>query len=395
MFIQEDDLKLKDWQFSQRKYLPWDTKLRLSEIRIREWHENWGGQVYLSYSGGLDSTVLLHMIRSHIGDRIPAVFCNTGLEFPEIVHFARKAGKEGEFIEIHPRDRSGRRITYKQVIQQYGYPLIGKETAEKIYKLRKGNLSERYRHYLLYGDERGKLGKLADKWQYLVDAPFDISSKCCEAMKKRPFHWFVKETGRVPYIATTQDEGFRRAHQYAHTGCNVYDGKTIKSQPLGFWTKQDILRYVVENNLEICSVYGDILQKGDGTYYLTGEQRTGCMYCAMGAHLEQEPNRFQRMAKTHPECYDFCMRNTKIVRRSDGRLVSLSGTGTVWNWEIERDIARKIQKCGVQDFYREYQVKSGLGMAQILEYAGIAHTTWEAQGQMSLGDYMQTLSETA
>lgn len=103
MFIQEDDLKLNDWQFAQRKYLPYETKLRLSRKRIEEWHENWAGNVYLSYSGGLDSTVLLHMIRATIGDNVPAVFSNTGLEFPEIVRFARKA--KGEFVEIYPRDK--------------------------------------------------------------------------------------------------------------------------------------------------------------------------------------------------------------------------------------------------------------------------------------------------
>ena len=91
MYIQEDDLKLNSWQFCQRKYLPWETKLKLTRVRIREWYENWDGQVYQSYSGGLDSTVLLHLIRSEIGESVPAVFSNTGLEFPEIVNFARKA----------------------------------------------------------------------------------------------------------------------------------------------------------------------------------------------------------------------------------------------------------------------------------------------------------------
>ena len=54
MFIQEDDLKLNDWQFSQRKYLPYTAKKTLAERRIKEWYYNWDGQVYLSYSGGLD-----------------------------------------------------------------------------------------------------------------------------------------------------------------------------------------------------------------------------------------------------------------------------------------------------------------------------------------------------
>ena len=108
MFIQEDDLKLNDWQFSQRKYLPYKVKKTLAERRIKEWYYNWDGQVYLSYSGGLDSTALLHMIRKTVGLEVPAVFSNTGLEFPEIVRFARQAS--GEFVEIYPRWKDGKQI---------------------------------------------------------------------------------------------------------------------------------------------------------------------------------------------------------------------------------------------------------------------------------------------
>lgn len=300
MYIQEDSLKLNEWPFSQRKYLPYNIKLRLTKTRIREWHENWGGQVYLSYSGGLDSTVLLHLIRKVLGSSVPAVFCNTGLEFPEITSFARNAS--GEYREIRSE------MNFKKVILTYGYPLISKEAAGKIRKLRHGNLFDRYRNYLLHGDERGKMGMLAKKWQFLIEAPFDTSDQCCDVMKKRPFHKYQKETGHVPYIGVTQDESFLRARQYARTGCNVYDAKAIKSQPLGFWTKQDILRYVCEEGIEICSVYGDIRQTAESGYFLTGEQRTGCMFCAFGAHLEREPNRFQRMLANHPEQYQFCMR---------------------------------------------------------------------------------------
>lgn len=187
-------MKLNDWQFAQRKYLPYETKLRLTETRIREWHYNWAGQVYLSYSGGLDSTVLLHMIRKELGNDVPAVFSNTGLEFPEIVRFARKAS--GAFEEIYPRDKNGKRITFKQIVNQYGFPLVSKETAAKIEKLRHGKLSERYRNYLLNGDERGKFGMLPKKWRFLLDVEFDTSQKCCDKMKKKPFKEYEKRTGK-------------------------------------------------------------------------------------------------------------------------------------------------------------------------------------------------------
>ena len=31
------------------------------------------------------------------------------------------------------------------------------------------------------------------------------------------------------------------------------------------------------------------------------------MFCMFGAHLEKEPNRFQRLKETHPKQYDYCI----------------------------------------------------------------------------------------
>lgn len=298
MFILENELKLKEYEFHQRKYLPWELKQYLTERRIIEWYNNNEGNVYISFSGGLDSTVLLHFVRKVLGDDIPAVFCDTGLEYPELREFVKKFDN---VIWLKPK------MNFRQVIDKYGYPVVSKETAAKIRKLRHGNLSQRYRNMLLYGDERGKSYKLAEKWKFLLEAPFEVSEQCCDVMKKRPFHKYSKETGNLPFIGITQDESFQRERQYNKTGCNVYRSSNPKSQPLGFWTKQDIMRYVIENNLEICSVYGDIKQNEKGEYYLTGEQRTGCMFCMFGCHLEKEPNRFQRMEKSHPNQHKFCM----------------------------------------------------------------------------------------
>lgn len=336
MYIQEDDLNLNEWQFSQRKYLDYETKLRLTKTRIKEWYDNWGGLVYVSFSGGLDSTVLLDLVWKVLGDDVPAVFSDTGLEFPELRGFVKGYGDKVTWIKPD--------MNFKQVIKTYGYPVISKETAAKVRKLRHGNLSPKYRNYLLNGDERGKLGMLAKKWRILLNAPFDTSEKCCDVMKKTPFRKYHKETGRVPFIGVTQDESFMRERQYARTGCNVYDAGKPKSQPLGFWTKQDVLRYAVENDIKICSVYGEIKQYFDGTYYLTGEQRTGCVFCAFGCHLEKEPNRFQRLEKTHPKIYDYCMKPCE---------------------------------------------QGGLGMKEVLKYINVPYESNDIKGQMSITDYIK------
>ena len=365
MYILNGQLNLNEWQFAQRKYLPYEAKLELSAYRIRQWYDYWNGQVYVAFSGGLDSVVLLHMVRKILGDYIPAVFSNTGLEFPEIIRFARSA--PGEFVEIKPLDKkTGKRITYRDVILRAGYPLVSKETADKLYKLRHGNLSPRYRNYMLNGDERGRFGMLPKKWRFLIEAPFEISGKCCDLLKKGPLKEYEKQTGRKPFIGVTQDEGFRREHQYAKTGCNVYDGSTIKSQPLGFWTRQDILRYIIENDVEICSVYGNIISsRAPGTdtlpcYCTTGEQRTGCMYCAMGAHLETGENRFQRLAVTHPRCYAHCMK--PLSEGGLGMAVPLDYMGIPYKPAIYRQTS--ILQYAEEDFchverYQNQQASGG------------------------------------
>lgn len=357
MYIQQKDLKLNKGFYAQRKYLPYEEKVKLAIRRIREWNEYWGGMVYVSYSGGLDSTVLLALVRMTLGKNVPAVFCNTGLEYPEIVQFARKAKKYGAYEEIRPEKN------FRQVILEEGYPVISKENASKIRKLRNGKLSSRYRNYLLHGDERGKYGMLPKKWQPYINAPFEISDRCCDVMKKKPFNKYVKKTGRYPFIGITQDESFRRQNQYSKTGCNVYDGTTIKSQPLGPWTKQNVLQFAYEHIgkeiklrdgssyiFDICPVYGEIIKDRQGIFHLTGEQRTGCMYCAFGVMNEKEPNRFQRMQSSHPKHYDLCMK------------------------PIE---------------------EGGLGMREVLRYMEVPYETWESIGQMTLDFKKDTVEEKA
>ena len=73
----------------QMQSLPLSVKISMTKRRIREWYDYWDGQVYISFSGGKDSTVLLHIAREIYPD-IEAVFVNNGLEYPEIQSFVKK-----------------------------------------------------------------------------------------------------------------------------------------------------------------------------------------------------------------------------------------------------------------------------------------------------------------
>lgn len=140
----------------------------------------------------------------------------------------------------------------------------------------------------------------------MLNAPFKISDKCCKIMKKEPFIRYERETGSKGIIATMTDESILRLNTWLRFGCNAFNAKRPLSRPMSFWTEQDILQYIVEHNLKIASVYGEIKQKENGEYYTTGVKRTGCMFCMYGVQNET-PNRFQIMQITHPKQYDFCM----------------------------------------------------------------------------------------
>ena len=283
-------------------------KVERTKRRIAEWVDYYGEDgVYISFSGGKDSTVLLHLVRS-LYPEIEAVFCNTGLEYPEIVKFV----KDIPNVRILKPE-----LTFKQVIEQKGYPVISKSVANTV-RLARKNIEEgkdTLRVRQIKGLEVGsKFNK--GKWKFLLDAPFKISDECCNEMKKKPFKKYEKETGKVPFIGTLAAESQQREAVYLKTGCNAFNSKKPKSTPLGFWTEQDILQYIFENNLTICSVYGDVVEEsdmlGNKSYRTTGEQRTGCMFCMFGCHLEKEPNRFQRMKYTHPKQYKYCMEKLNL-----------------------------------------------------------------------------------
>ena len=128
-------------------------------------------------------------------------------------------------------------------------------------------------------------------------------------MKKRPGHLFEKETGLKPIIGTMASESQSRKNQWVKLGCNAFNAKSPSSKPISFWKENDVLEYITMNDLPYPSVYGEIYQDDKGKYRTTGLDRTGCIFCGFGCHLEKDPNRFQQLKETHPKLYEYCMRS--------------------------------------------------------------------------------------
>ena len=295
------------WQLQQLQGLPLEVKIRKTQERIKEWYEYYDGQVYVSFSGGKDSTVLLHIVRKMYPD-VEAVFVDTGLEYPEIREFVKGFDN---VTWLRPK------MNFKEVIEKYGYPIISKEQSQFIFEAR--HSTEHTKNLRINGNKWGR-GKITDNHIYLLDAPFEISNKCCNIMKKSPAKVYEHKVNKTPIIATMTDESQLRKQKWLRTGCNAFGDKKNRSisTPISFWTEQDIFQYFQLHNLPMASCYGEIIE-GDqleGQTVLDGCmsnlttskcKRTGCMFCMFGVHLEKEPNRFQMMKETHPKQYDYCI----------------------------------------------------------------------------------------
>ena len=177
-----------------------------------------------------------------------------------------------------------------------------------------------------------------ESYKFMLEAPFEISNKCCSAMKKEPIRRYSKETGRMPITAQMASESRLRTQVWLKQGCNAFEAKYPISNPMSFWTEQDVLLYIKTHNLKICSVYGEVVTDdeemgqmqlsdyagmelfdlGQQPLHCTGCDRTGCVLCGFGAHIKGD-DRFLKLKETHPKMYallDVCKNNGYTMRQA-------------------------------------------------------------------------------
>lgn len=432
----------------QMQALPLEAKIIMTKQRIKAWYDAWTrfeifdektgktrfitfdtreqkeppmnetefvvsavpGWVYVSVSGK-DSSVLKHIIDSMYSD-VPALFVNTGLEYPELQQFWKDVQK-GKYPCFNSHVEIIRpEMRFDEVIKAYGYPVISKELSMKIFDARvqakRNNLdvrqtrlydrdfnpnSERCLHYPSY---------CMAKYDHLFDAKFNISHKCCYAMKKKPAKQYEKNTGRKPFIGTLTDESRLRRTNWLQHGCNAFNSKRPTSQPLSFWTEQDVLHYIQKYNVPYPSVYGDIVidfndgepeeqmnivdllgdyEPGD-KLKTTGCDRTGCIFCTFGITQDGCPNRFQRLKQTHPRQYEYCIGGGEYVWEGTAYTSSGEPRKIPWinddgspmtNEEIEAFVNENNDNENFK-FVRKWQPnKEGLGLGKVLDYIGVKY----------------------
>lgn len=280
-----------------------ESKKRLDELRaqtleqkvfhsmnvISSFVECVGGldNVYVAYSGGKDSSVVLDIARM-MYPNILAVFCMTGNEYPDVCRHVRRMRDEGQNVEIiRPK------MTPREVWAKYGFPLVSKEVSRYVHDVR-------INPYSSTAQIRMGSGKfcLPYCWRWLVYEPFYVSHKCCDKLKKEPFRDYHRRTGRWPILGMLASESRLREISYLrHGGCNYYSPNVNESNPLSVWTEKDVLAYIAKRKIQLPSCYE------------MGISRTGCMGCGFGAHNEGD-TRFSFLEKNYPNAYKMVMAYT-------------------------------------------------------------------------------------
>lgn len=311
--------------FRQRQSLPLEAKVAMTIKRIKEWIEHWDGDVYLSWSGGRDSTVLLDLIWS-IDPSIPAVFSNTGLELREIKQFVKSVSEKGLTSIVNGKRvyRSGQVVrvvpkkNFKRVIDEDGFALVSKKASKMIGVLKSGKTERNKNMYRLYDEginskgEESKNWKLAAKWRHLVDADIKVSDKCCDHLKKEPLDTYAKKTGFKRFDGMMAAEGGERSHK---TQCNAFDAKKPSSSPMLFWTTEDVIQYIETRKLRISTAYKWV--KNELGEWVEPEDRTGCAFCMFGVHMEKGVNRFQKLYKRDQRMWDTAINKLGLSKPLD------------------------------------------------------------------------------
>lgn len=295
-----DDLRIK-------QALPLDLKIGLSKNLMHAWLKQ--HDAFVSFSGGEDSSVALHIARQ-VDPHIPAVFLNTRTEHKSLREVVKAADN---VTTIFPE------ISFAQAVEQCGWCVPSKEIAHHLAQAQRGNAPSAKNIFAglnadgTVSDYRTRVFK---PYAYLIDAPFSISARCCDLLKKDPIKKYEQEHEVTSIVGTLADESPNRRNSWLEHGCNAWRSDRPKSAPLSFWTKQDILQYIRLHDLPLASVYGEIVEGKDGKLRTTGVDRTGCVPCPVGArrYSKTQLSKFELLARDDPRYHTGLMRSRMGLR---------------------------------------------------------------------------------
>lgn len=332
---------------------PYSEQIGAAQAKCLEAIVRTNGKLFVSFSGGKDSAVLLYLMAQmwassvHKSETLRVMYADTSNEFLCMRSYVKSYCEyiEQKFeIDINLTVVRGKK-NYVEVTDTVGLPFVSKKVSRIVRDCKKvfNSLGLRYadikdllpRHYTpnYYSEMLESAKKLRElgftntvilnltkitsenkinnqrflsvQYRPLIDADFELSDECCKHLKKDPVKQVSKELGNLlPVVGEMACDSQDRFMAYRQTGCNMFDGNNPKSKPLGAATEQTILHFIYEKEIPCSPVYGTcIYNKEDNEYKFTGEQRTGCKMCGFG--LKFDPDRFIRLQKYEPATVNF------------------------------------------------------------------------------------------
>lgn len=245
-------------------------------------------QPIVCWSGGKDSTVVLHLVRQHRPD-IPVIYVDSGVEFPETVEFVNFLAHSWNLNIVVTKPKKGEE--FWNIGSKYGWPIFGKNIASNVERaIRSGNM-------------RPQMSLLEKK---LAENKVRISAKCSEFIQEKPSKEVEKLLqADVKMLGLTAAESRARVRLWVDHGdyyfVKHYFGRNKgiwKVNPIAIWTVEDIWEYHKTHAIPHCKLYDK------------GYPRNGCWPCAMGIRNEQ----LKRLRVNHPELFKYLITQTEMGR---------------------------------------------------------------------------------
>lgn len=242
-------------------------------IKITQIIEQYGEENFcMSYSGGKDSNVMHALFDMALPDnKIPRVYCDTGIELNVVRDFVKQKGAEdNRFVIIRPK------VPIKKMLEDKGYPFKSKLHARAVREWHHSTSRKHAERY--YNGDIGlkiKCPKLL-KYQFEQDLTYEISERCCDELKKKPYKRYKKANGYKYDIIgiMAAEKGQRDAAK-----CLAFSGDKLKAfQPLAPLTKDWEDWFIAEYNISLPIVY----------YPPYNFERTGCKGCPFNRNLQHE-----------------------------------------------------------------------------------------------------------
>lgn len=323
--------------------------------RIRHAYEMTEGKIYLSFSGGRDSTTVAELVKmANLPTYIPFVFIDTKVEFNAILDFVHNYDYPN-MVFLEPR------MEFDDIIKNFGIPVISKNRAEYLgtydRNIDNPDLLELQRVKTLITGERiqNKKGTgekscyaLAEKHFHFLHpdrvAEYKIDNKCCTYLKTHSlyeFKVFNQPKGCITGMRVAEGGARKNTLKNYYMVTKKNGKEEIKVSPIYDWSDELQQQFLDYYNVKISRAYTE--------YGLT---RTGCVGCPFAKNCGKE---LETAYLFEPEKYKEILSRFKLVYIDQGILLEFDKE---YMEEFnERNEINKIRRQEMLDKYDDIRIK--------------------------------------